>query len=57
MNEVELDSALFAIRRYIMIDYALLFVYASFIGVIAVSIGTVLKPLFNRQEEDCPAGC
>lgn len=40
-----------------MIDYALLFIYASFFGVIAVSIGTVLKPLFSQQEEDCPVGC
>ena len=40
-----------------MIDYALLFIYSSFIGVIAVSVGTVLKPLFSRREEDCLAGC
>jgi hypothetical protein len=40
-----------------MIDYALVFIYASFIGVIAVSAGTVLKPLFNQRDENCYAGC
>lgn len=40
-----------------MIDYALLFIYISFIGVIAVSVGTVLKPFFSQREEDCLAGC
>ncbi len=40
-----------------MIDYAHLFIYTSFIGVIAVSIGTVLKPFFSQEEQDCPTGC
>jgi len=40
-----------------MIDYSLVFIYVSFIGVIAVSVGTVLKPLFSRRDEDCYAGC
>ncbi len=40
-----------------MIDYALVFIYVSFIGVVAVSVGTVLKPFFSQQDEDCHAGC
>jgi len=40
-----------------MIDYALLFIYASFAGVIAVSVGTVLKPLFDQRDDPCLGGC
>jgi len=40
-----------------MIDYALLFIYTSFIGVIAVSVGTVIKPLFSQRDENCLEGC
>jgi len=44
-------------RRKLMIDYALLFIYASFAGVIAVSVGTVLKPLFDQRDDPCLGGC
>ena len=57
MNDIGQVGVLSAGRRKLMIDYALVLIYASFIGVIAVSVGTVLKPLFSQRDEDCLAGC
>lgn len=57
INGIGQVGVLSAGRRKLMIDYALVFIYASFIGVIAVSVGTVLKPLFSQQDENCLVGC
>ena len=39
-----------------MFDTAVFFIYASFAGIVVVSIGTVLKPLFDstKECETCP---
>jgi hypothetical protein len=57
MSGIGQIGVLSASRRKLMIDYALVFIYASFIGVIAVSVGTIVKPLLSQREEDCFAGC
>ncbi len=34
-----------------MFDAAVFFVYASFVGITAVVIGTILKPFFDSPQE------
>jgi hypothetical protein len=57
MNNIGQSGVLSVGRRKLMVDYALLFIYASFAGVIAVSIGTVLKPFLDHRDDRCLEGC
>ena len=34
-----------------MIDYALILIYGSFLAIIGVGIGTIVRPLFERQKK------
>jgi hypothetical protein len=34
-----------------MIDYALVFIYGSFVAIVGVGIGTIVRPLFERQKK------